>query len=251
MADEKLKTEEPELELGASQTPEEDAWMTGMEGKYPDLKGNREAMFKASREGYDREHKLNKENADAYGKIYNAIERSPEAASFINRLTNPEEGAEPEEAFAEFGEDLVKLLTGEIDNEAYRNAKKARMDAKAKEDEKNAAVGQAFVDACTEMGLDPEETEKKILAKYNGEGATDFMANSEFFKAIIRSLSYEDDMLAAEARGRNANVAARDARRSAGNDGLPRTGNAAGAMQKKYDPNSLAAMAEQRRRMSN
>ena len=85
---------------------------------------------------------------------------------------------------------------------------------------KNAAIGEAFVNACKELNLDPEETEKKIIAKFNGEDATEFLANTEFFKAIINSLSYEDDMLAAEARGRNANMQERDKRKSMGSDGL-------------------------------
>lgn len=253
MSEKELTKDENELGNTVSQTPEEDAWLAGMEGKYPDMKGNREALFKASREGYDREHELNKENADAYGKIYNAIDKSPEVASFINKLTNPDDGAYPEEAFAELGEDLVKLLTGEIDNEAYRNAKKTRYDneaaEKAKEEEKNAAIGEAFVNACKELNLDPEETEKKIIAKFNGEDATEFLANTEFFKAIINSLSYEDDMLAAEARGRNANMQERDKRKSMGSDGLPRGGQS-GARPKKADPNSLEAMQMYRRKMN-
>lgn len=253
MAEEKLNPEEEVVQDGASQTPEEDAWTAGMEGKYPELKGNREALFKASREGYDREHNLNKENADTYGKIYSAIDKSPEVAAFVNRVTNPEEGAEPEEAFAEFGEDLVKLLTGEIDNETYRNAKKARVEnetkRKADEEARNAAVGQAFVDACSELNLSPEETEKKILAKFNGEDATEFIANKDFFKAIIQSLTYDDDMLAAEARGRNAQITERNRRKSTGSDGIPRSSQA-GSTQKRFDPNSLEAMAEYRKKMN-
>lgn len=253
MAEEMKKIEEPELELEASQTPEEDAWMAGMEGAYPDLKGNREALFKASREGYDREHKLNKDNADAYGRIYAAIDRSPEMGAFINKIVEPDSEEFPEEAVLAFGEDLKKLITGEYDTEAYRKAKKAAEEkraaeekAKADEEAKNEAIGQAFVDACQELGLDPEATEKKILAKFNGEDATEFMANKEFFKAIIQSLTYEDDMLAAEARGRSAQMTERNARRSAGSDGLPRSGANAG-QGRKYNPNSLAAMAEKRR----
>lgn len=245
-----------------SQTPEEDAWMAGMESKYPDLKGNREAMFKASREGYDKEHELNKENASAYKAIDDAIGSSPEVAMFMNRIVNKtDENAEPEEAFAEFGEDLVDLLTGKTDNETYRTKKKERADKMAEDEkmraEKEAAekeittkAGEAFVAACEELGMSPEDAEKKLMDKYGNSETSDFRLSQDFYKALLKSLTYEDDMLAAEARGRNAQMGERDQRRMGGTDGLPH-GNNGGGMPKKYDPNSLAAMAEQRRRMSN
>lgn len=248
------KEKEPELELeqetatepAVSQTPERDAWLAGMKGKYPDLGDDEEALYKASREGYDREHKLNKDNAEDYGKIYDAIQRSPETASFISRLTNPEEGARPEEAFAEFGDELRQLIAGEIDAPAYREKMAAKESEKAAKDEADKAAGEAYVAACEELGLDPEKAEQDIIAKYGKDGQ--WMASKDFFTALLKSLTYDDDMAAAELRGRNAQVTERKATRN-NNDGLPRSGSA-GAQGKKYDPNSLAAMAEQRRRMN-
>ncbi len=252
MKDEELEKENVQSQEQVSQTPEEDAWVQGMEGKYPDLKGNREALYKASREGYDKEHELNKSNADSYGKIYNAIQSSPEAAKVINRLVNPKEGEEPEAAFAEFGEDLVDLLTGKIDSPTYSKRKKELAEQKAKNEELNIKAGEAFVNACEELGKDPEETTKALAQKYNagGEGDTDFRASKDFYVALIRSLTYDDDMVAAEARGRNAQFAERNRRSSAQTDGIPRS-QSAGGQNAKYDPNSLAAIAERRKRMAN
>lgn len=234
-----------------SQTPEEDAWMAGMEGKYPEHKGDREAMFKASREGYDKEHELNKQNAEDYGKIYNAIQRSPETAGFINRLTHPQEGEEPEEAYAEFGEDLVDLLTGKIDNKAYREKKAANRaaadEAKAKEDSMKQAAGEAFVAACEEIGLSPEDAEKKLVEKFKSEDG-DFRMSKDFYAALLKTLSYDDDIAAAEARGRNASLAERNNRRSVGTDGLPRTQGTGGATNTKKS--SLAAIMEREKRMA-
>lgn len=255
MKEDELKNNNAENAKGqpvVSQTPEEDAWLAGMEGKYPDLKGDREALYKASREGYDKEHELNKGNADSYRKIENAIQSSPEAARFINRIVNPQDGEEPEAAFAEFGEDLIDLLTGKIDSPTYSKRKKELADQKAAEEELNVKAGEAFVSACEELGKDPEETTNALAQKYNasGDGKTDFRANKDFYVALIRSLSFDDDLIAAEARGRNAQLTERNRRSNTGTDGIPHSQGAGGAPSAKKDPASLAAIAERRRRLA-
>lgn len=254
MAKEKPIEEITQPEGAVSQTPEEDAWVAGMEQKYPEAKGNREAMFKASREGYDKEHELNKKNAQDYERIYEGIQRSPEVAGFVNRLTHPEDGEEPEEAYAEFGEDLVDLLTGKIDNKTYRDAKarkKAEADEKAKAEADTAeAAGKAYVEACESLGMDPKEAMGQLNAKYgNGGDEPDFRMSKEFYVALLKSLSYDDDMLAAEARGRNAQMKERNGRRGAASDGLPHSGSAGGAA-KSADPNSLASVYARRAAMN-
>lgn len=255
MKEDELKNENTENTEGqptVSQTPEEDAWLAGMEGKYPDLKGNREALYKASREGYDKEHELNKSNADSYRKIESAIQSSPEAARFINRIVNPQDGEEPEAAFAEFGEDLIDLLTGKIDSPTYSKRKKELADKKAADEELKVKAGEAFVSACEELGKNPEEITNALAQKYNagGEGETDFRASKDFYVALIRSLSFDDDLIAAEARGRNAQLVERNRRNSAGTDGIPHSQGAGGMQNTKKDPTSLAAIAERRRRLA-
>lgn len=248
MEDDELKMDVVQPAAGEASHPEEDAWVAGLEGKYPDLKGNREGLFKASREGYDREHKLNKDNADSYGKIYDAIQRSPEAAKFINRMVNPVEGEEPEAAFAEFGEDLVDLLTGKIDSPAYSKRKAELSAQRAADEELNMRAGEAFVAACEELGKEPEAATQELIAKYGGGGeSADFRASKEFYVALLRSLTYDDDLIAAEARGRNARMTERDRRSGAVTDGLPNS-NSVGGNAAKYDPNSLAAIQERRRK---
>lgn len=250
-------TQEAATQQNQVENPEEQAFWSGMENKYPDLKGNKEALYKAAREGYDKEHELNKKNSDSYKEIYDAIQRSPETARFINRITHPEKGAEPEEAFAEFGEPLVDLLTGKIDNATYRKRKgelaeesKKRAEAKAAEDEMNVKAGEAFVEACKEIGIEPEEAEKQLTAKFNGEGGSrDFRANKSFYTALLQSLSREDDILAAEARGRNAQMQEKDLRRNKSNDGLPRSNGSGAGTAKVYDPNSLEAAMRRRARL--
>lgn len=249
MAQNDVELPEDEMQEQESQSPEEDKWMQGMEGKYPDLKGDREGMFRASREGYDKEHELNKENADAYNRISNAIQKSPESAEFINRLVNSDDDSDPVDMMIDiFGDDLSEVFGNGGNVEALKSKHKDTQAKRKAEDEKNQEIGQAYVDACEELGVEPEETERKIVAKFNGEDAQEFLANKEFFKAIIQSLSYEDDMLAAEARGRNAKMGERN-RRGVTSDGLPRSTSAGGA-EKQFDPNSLGAINERRRRMA-
>lgn len=235
-----VPTTEETASAAAPARPEYESWKKGMQTKYPELGDDDEALFKASREGYDAEHEKNKENEFNNGRIYGAIQKSPEVANFIGRLANGDDES-PEEAFAEFGEDLVELLTGKINSETYNKRKSeseaARQASEDAEKAKQEAAGKAYVDACTELGVDPEETEKKLLEAFSG-GSDTFIASKEFYTALIQSLTREDDLAAAAAQGRGMSMA-NARKRSMGGDGLPRS--AAGAASAGADKDSFAA----------
>jgi len=257
--EEKEQVQEPimtETEVVIEANPEEKLWMDGMEAKYPDLKGNKEALYKASREGYDKEHELNKENADTYKRIYDAMEREPKAAVFINKLTNPEnEDTAIEEAILEMGDDVLDLVSGKIDMPAYREKKAAMAEEKAKADaekmEMEKAAGEAFVGACEEIGIEPDEAYNRLKDMYGEEGKdVDFRTSKPFYVALLRSLTYEDDLLAAEARGRNAKMTERDNRKIVESDGLPRSTSGGQGAAAKRNPNSLGSIMAERAAMN-
>lgn len=241
-----------------SETPNRDKWRQGLIGKNPELEGaDDEALYAASMDGYDAEHEANKIHAkddEDKQRIQDAISKSPEVAAFMNRFLNPEDGAEPEEAFAALGDDLVDLLTGKIDNEAYRNKKAANAKAKADKEAADIAIkneaGKAFTEACEKIGIEPEEAYSQLMAKYGKEGGEDFRADATFYEALLRSLTYDEDIAAAEARGRTQSFNERRGNSRGNSDGLPHRQTGGGAAIEKEDPNSLAAIGRRRARMS-
>lgn len=244
-----MATENAQQQPIESTTPNRDAWRAGIMKKNPNLGENPsdEDLYAASMSGYDTEHEQNKKNQKDNGMLYEALQRSPEFAGVVSKLANPEEGQEPGEEFLALGEDLVDLLTGKIDAPKFREGRQAKRDAEAKKAELDKAAGEAYTKACETLGIDPEETMGKLLDKYGTEDKKGFLADERFYTALIQSLTRDEDIEAAEARGRGAQIATRKETASAASDGIARSTAGSAATPKTTNPNSLAAIGERRR----
>ena len=82
---EKNQLQEPETKqpTNPSVTPNEDMFMENLGKKYPDLAGNREAIFEKSMEDYDREHEYAKKGRKQAEDIKSFIEADENVNNFL------------------------------------------------------------------------------------------------------------------------------------------------------------------------
>ena len=220
------KKDEQELEVIAEQqevvsTPNFERWKAGVLKKNPNLTedSDMEEIYAASMAGYDAEHDYAKKSRQEVEMLDKTLKQHPEMASFYDSVINAE-GEDLGAAFLNLGELITAYAKGEIDSAAY----KAGMEEKKRKDEETAtksdAQAAAFEKACEEMGVDPEETSQELMDKlFNPMAAYELTV--EAWKGIIKMLHYDDDVVAAEVRGRNANITAQRKKMENSTDGIP------------------------------
>lgn len=220
------KKKEQEMEVVAAEqevvsTPNFERWKAGIMKNNPNLTedSDLEEFYAASSAGYDAEHDFAKKSRDEVAKMEELLTKHPEMASFYNNVVNAEDedlGA----AFLDLGELVTAYATGEIDSPKYRAGKEEQKRKEKEIAEKSAAQVVAFEQACKEMGVDAEEVSQALMDKLFNPMAA-YELSKELWKSLINMLNYDDDVAAAEIRGRNANITAQRKKIQESTDGIP------------------------------
>lgn len=227
-----------------STTPNYDAWKAGILKKYPDVNpDDQEALFAASMAGYDTEHDYAKEQRASVGRFQENLNKHPELASFYNSIINSED-EDLGEAILNLGDLISDYATGKIDSEAYKKGLETRKQFEAEYDTKRQAQDIAFKQACDELGVDPNETSKMLQDKIiNPMAAIELTV--DVWKTLINAINRDEDVAAAEARGRNTSIAAQRGKVEHATDGMQHAGSAA-APASKETKSSIDQIGERR-----
>lgn len=189
---------------------QEQLFFEGLEGKYPELKGNREGLFKASREGYDSDHEELKKHREYAKKsqaeaeeLNSILQSDPNLNDFFVDMYNlKREGKNPALAMARLKPIMQRYINGEVDDAEYQ----AEVERLTAEGQKAKAVESmyvsAFEKACKEEGVDPEEAYKRLkdVVGKQAENEEQAMAVAHGY---LKMLQYDDAVNAAYVRGKN------------------------------------------------
>ena len=186
--------------------PNEVAWFAGMEEAYPDLKGDREALFKASKEGYDKQHAYMKKS-QAEGEELNAILASdPDLNAMFTEIFQRGKDGHPILAVLRHAKPLVKkYLNGEIEDEEFIAETKRLEEQEAATNKKREMQEAAFVKECEARGWDVEETLTKLDGILNGACETEEQCREQV-QNLFKIIEFDDAVSAAEIRGKNATI---------------------------------------------
>ena len=244
------KKDELELEVTSTEevkaTPNFDKWKKGIMSKNPNLteESDMEDFYAASTEGYETEHEYAKKNRGEVEQMDKLLKAHPELAAFMDNVVNSD-GEDLGEAFFNLGELTKAYATGEIDSPKYKARLEERKAKDAEIASKQDAQAVAFEDACKEMGVDPEEISQALMEKLFNPMAA-YELSKDVWKNLINMLNYEDDVTAAEVRGRNANITAQRKKLSDASDGIPHKPSAAAPAQQPKPKTDLDIIAERR-----
>lgn len=186
--------------------PNEAAWFAGMEEAYPDLKGDREALFKASKEGYDKEHAYAKKSR-AEGEELNAIlDSDPDLNAMFTEIFSRGNGGHPILAVLRHAKPLVKrYLNGEIDDEELIAEMKREEESNAALKRKQEMQEAAFAKECEARGWNVEETLTKLDEILNNPCETEEQCREQV-NNLFKIIEFDDAVSAAEVRGKNATI---------------------------------------------
>ena len=215
----------PTKEMVETPASNKDTFMKNLRSKYPDIaEGDEEGLYGAAMKGYDTEHDYAKTMREQTGRLGEAMNASPEVASFMAEVY--ERGAEghPELAFLNFGDLLKSYLNGEINEGEYVAAKEKANAAEAEKAKKIEAQNEVFKQWCEQNGYDPDEWMKQASEKIFNKMSS-YELGAEQFDAFDKMMNYDADIADAEAAGRaagrNERIKAKYESES-NNDGLPR-----------------------------
>jgi hypothetical protein len=244
MAKENEKKEEEIVIEAPVETPYETAWMAGMEEAYPDLKGDREALFKASKEGYDKQRSFVKK-AQAEAQVLDEILSSdPELNEMFTDIFKSGKDGHPILAALRHLKPLAqKYINGEITDEEFLAEKKRLEEQDAVAQKKREMQEAAFVKECEERGWDVEETLIKLDGILNGSCENEDQCREQV-RQMFKIIDFDDAVSAAEVRGKNATI--KEEKRKNKTTDVGNTGAAAPATQKK---SLMASSADQAQKM--
>ena len=164
--DEKNKPQEPVTPpaepAAPSVTPNEDLFMENLGKKYPDLAGNREAIFGKSMEDYDKEHEYAKKGRKQADEIKGYFQADDNVNNFFVDLMEWGPKGKAWKAFINLRPIWRQYLNGEIQDEEFEAALRDMEANYAEIERKKEMAANAFEDVCKERGWDPEETKVKL-----------------------------------------------------------------------------------------
>lgn len=230
-----------------TQTPYEDMFFAGMEKKNPELKGNREGMFKAAKENYDRDHEYAKKSMAEADQLKEILSSNEDLNNLFVEIFERGKDGHPELALIHMKPLMQQYINGEITSEEYLAEKKRMEDEANSKTEADKMKEEAFAEVCAERGWDVGETLKKLQAVM--EAPADKEKSKEQVRNFLKILDYDDAIAAAETRGRNAKI--EEQRRNTPSGGaMPRNGGAPAGAQpsKKVSPLATAADAAEKQR---
>lgn len=189
----------------ASTTPYEDAWFAGMEEAYPNLKGDREALYKASKEGYDSQHAYVKKSQEEGERLNSILASNPDLNEMFNEIFERGESGHPELALLHMKPLLKQYVNGELSTDEYLAEKQRLQEEDAAFQRKQEMREAAFVAECEERGWDVEETLTKVDAVLNNPCETEEQCRDQV-RNIFKIIEFDDAVSAAEVRGKNAKI---------------------------------------------
>lgn len=230
-----------------SDTPNRDKWLANLRAKYGDELSEDE-LYGKSMEGYDAEHEYAKQSRADLDQFSKTIQNNPTMLAFYQKLIElGEDNAEM--ALLELGDDLVSYLTGEIDSNAYQERKRLKAETEAENSRRSEELGQkktaqrAALEAWAEKkGLDPDEFVSDVQTKLL-EPIAAFSAEEALFESLYNMLYHDEDVEAAEVRGRNATITTQRKKNAGATDGQTNRSSAAAGVQGEEGKNPLARMA--------
>ena len=201
------------------ENPNEQEWFASMEEAYPDLKGDREALFKASKEGYDKQHAYYKKAVAEQEQLNAILESDPDLNAMFMEIFDRGKGGHPILAVLRHARPLVKqYLNGEIDDEEFIALMKREEESNAALKRKQEMQQAAFVKECEERGWDVEETLTKLNEVMNGPCETEEQCREQV-RNIFKILDYDPAVAAAEVRGKNSKITEEKRKNSGGQMG--------------------------------
>ena len=224
-----------------------DRWLENMRAKYPDIE-DEDALYEASMKGYDEEHDFAKRQRAENEQLAEVMQKSPEVAAFFSEVIERGVDGHPELAFINLGDLLQAYMKGEITSDEYIAEKEKRGAAEAEKQQKVEAQLAALTAWCEKKGYDVDEWLEKANQALLSPLASFELAEAQF-EALDKMLNYDEDVEAAEIRGKNANIAEKRRRAAAATDGMQNGGSAAGTPVTKNNP--LADMVNRRAAMRN
>jgi hypothetical protein len=178
-----------------------------------------EEFYAASSAGYDAEHDYAKKQRAEVESVRDTLTAHPELADFLDAAYNAKDG-DLGPAILNLGEVTRAYANGEIDSPAYKAGIEEKKRKEAEVKEKSALQAAAFEDACNELGVDPEETAQALTEKLFNPMAA-YELTKDVWGNLIKMLNYDDDVAAAEVKGRNANIMAKRKKLENSTDGIP------------------------------
>lgn len=201
------------------ENPNEQEWFASMEEAYPDLKGDREALFKASKEGYDKQHAYYKKAVAEQEQLNAILESDPDLNAMFTEIFERGKGGHPILAVLRHARPLVKqYLNGEIDDDEFLALVKREEESNAALKRKQEMQQAAFVKECEERGWDVEETLTKLNEVMNGPCETEEQCREQV-RNIFKILDYDPAVAAAEVRGKNSKITEEKRKNSGGQMG--------------------------------
>lgn len=206
----KEKEEKPAAAVETPQepvtNPNEVAWFAGMEEKYPDLKGDREALFKASKEGYDSEHEYAKKSRAESEELNAILESDPDLNATFTEIFSRGKDGHPFLAVLRHAKPLVKkYLNGEIDDEEFIAEMKREEESNAALKRKQEMQEAAFAKECEARGWDVADTLTKLDEILNSPCETEEQCREQV-NNMFKIIEFDDAVSAAEVRGKNATI---------------------------------------------
>ena len=204
---EKNQLQEPETKqpTNPSVTPNEDMFMENLGKKYPDLAGNREAIFEKSMEDYDREHEYAKKGRKQAEDIKSFIEADENVNNFLIDFWEWGGKGKVWKAFLHLQPLWRQYINGEIQDDEFE-AELRRMNEEYEKTERvKEMAARAFDKVCEKRGWDPDETRQKLNDMLFAEVNTEEEAERQV-ENMFRVLDFDPAVEAAEIRGKNATI---------------------------------------------
>lgn len=206
-----------------SVTPNEDLFMENLGKKYPDLAGNREAIFGKSMEDYDKEHEYAKKGRKQADEIKGYFQADENVNNFFVDLMEWGPKGKAWKAFLNLRPIWRQYMNGELQDEEFEAALRDMEANYAEIERKKEMAANAFDAVCEERGWDPEETKVKLNDLIAKEVENEDEAKEQV-RQMFRILEFDDAVAAAEIRGRNSKIKEEKRNHPAGADTLPRNG---------------------------
>ena len=229
------------------ETPNEQAWMDGMNARYPELNGDREALFAQSKKGYDEQHEelkgardyISKSQAEA-AELNGILESNEDLNKMFIEIFQRGKDGHPQLALRHMKPILRKYINGEITDEEYLREEEEAKLAAAEKDKKLAMQQAAFEAECKERGWDPEETITRMQSILDGEDVKNEEDARRQVKEMFKMLDFDEAVNAAEVRGRNAKI--KEEHREPSGDGNRNGGSPSSGAE--GNPNTVSAHAD-------
>ena len=204
MAKENEKEEQMQASVDAAQPTNKDKWLANMRAKHPEIE-DEDALYEASMNGYDQEHDFAKRQREENERLAETLQSSPELARMYSEMLERGKDGHPEMALLNIGDLLQSYIKGEITSDEYVAEKEKRSAAEAEKAGKIDAQMSLLEQWCEKKGYDVDEWLQKAYDALLSPMSKYELAEAQF-EAIDKMMNYDDDVAAAEIRGRNANI---------------------------------------------